>query len=118
MVEMILFGDAVQVAEATGWGALGIAIVALLGTIANNWNNRKKDEDKLKYDIRVKELEIKAETLEKSSEECTKDRDVIRSQYQREMTEVKAKLQKCEDKHDTQESEIKKIWQRINDKDA
>lgn len=63
------------------WAAIAVSVIALVGTIFSNINARKANRDKLEFEFKMKELEVKSQGQDAVLERMSKELSDCREQH-------------------------------------
>ena len=85
------------------WLGVAISALALVGTIASSYSQRRQARDKMEFDAKATRMEAQIETQNAGIKQCEEDR-----------AELKVEIKKCRDEHKTAEVERRDLEVRVS----
>lgn len=124
MLPLCLFGDDLQQTQSIAWSAVVMAIVTGGLSVIQMYNNRQRDKDKaeaerlaakdkMEFDSTFRELKRKQDICDQHAKECEDERKALAEKHEHDMQFVKQELNKCQDRHDTNDERLDKIVNTI-----
>jgi hypothetical protein len=85
-----------------GIAAVGMAAVAMVGTVVNSIIGYRSNRDKMQFDTKLL-------MLERAEEQCREDR----KECKEETTIIKEKLKSCEEHHEMSARDREVLWAEV-----